>query len=391
MSLDNLSFPVSIGSITFPEVFVRMDGTGVTKFNGAGSGTVNCQYTAGPWELYNLIRNDDGTVSFQSFSFPNVFLRMDGTGVTKFNGAGAGTVNCQYTAGPWEKFNVTCACDGPANSCQGTIESNAFPNVFLRTDGTGVTKFNGAGAGTVNCQYTAGPWEKYQFGIHLNKAIVKLGDMYPTYQSDLQQYAQQIIMNIVNCTTPQDDELGQLSQFFNDVTDFSSPEPTTVSSDCALNCAGMCLSAISLVVSLMGYRTTFGNPQINSVKAAIQRVGGKFIQDIKIIASDLKATGKLKANAEQVFKLISLIWESGDILKSIVSALAGSLGWWDALKLAIVALATIAAWIATDGIALVLEIVTIGLSLVEFIQYAHGVTTNCIEGSCQLETAATSA
>ncbi len=193
----------------------------------------------------------------------------------------------------------------------------------------------------------------------------QLGNMYPTYQSDLQQYAQQIIMNIVNCTTPQDDELGQLSQLFNDVTDFSSPEPTTVSSDCALNCAGLCLSTISLGVSLIGYKPTFGNPQLNSVKGAIQRVGEKFIEDIKTIASDFKATGTLKANAKQVFKMISLIWESGDILKSIVSALAGSLGWWDALKLAIVALATIAAWVATDGIALVLEIVTIGLSLVE--------------------------
>jgi hypothetical protein len=28
------------------------------------------------------------------------------TGITRPDGAGAGTVNCQYGAGPWEKFRL---------------------------------------------------------------------------------------------------------------------------------------------------------------------------------------------------------------------------------------------------------------------------------------------
>jgi hypothetical protein len=153
----------SFQSVAFPNVFLRMDGTGVTKMTGPGGGTVNCQYTAGPWEKFNLVLQkdsagrNDGSVAIGSIAFPNVFLRMDGTGVTKMTGPGGGTVNCQYTVGPWEKFFLTPQSDGSL-----AVASIAFPNVFLRMDGTGVTKMTGPGGGTVNCQYTAGPWEKYR-------------------------------------------------------------------------------------------------------------------------------------------------------------------------------------------------------------------------------------
>jgi phospholipase C len=81
-----------------------MDGNGVIQPVGPGGGTVNCQYTAGPWEQYAVTREPGGTYTFESKNFPNVFLRLDGSGVTQPVGPGGGTVNCQYTAGPWEQF-----------------------------------------------------------------------------------------------------------------------------------------------------------------------------------------------------------------------------------------------------------------------------------------------
>ncbi|HEU0084612.1 MAG TPA: tyrosinase family protein [Bradyrhizobium sp.] len=148
---------VSIGSVQFPNVFLRMDGNGVTQPVGSGGGTVNCQYTVGPWEKFRLVPQSDGTVAIGSVQFPNVYLRMDGNGVTHPVGPGGGTVNCQYTVGPWEKFRLLPQGDGTV-----AIGSVQFPNVYLRMDGNGVTHPVGPGGGTVNCQYTVGPWEKFR-------------------------------------------------------------------------------------------------------------------------------------------------------------------------------------------------------------------------------------
>jgi hypothetical protein len=81
-----------------------MDGSGVTGPTAPGGGTVNCQGYIGPWEKFRLIPQGDGTVAISSVQFPNVYLRMDGSGVTGPVAPGGGTVNCQGYVGPWEKF-----------------------------------------------------------------------------------------------------------------------------------------------------------------------------------------------------------------------------------------------------------------------------------------------
>lgn len=73
--------PITIQSTFFPNIYLRMDGTGVTSFTGSGGGTVNCQYGTGPWTGYKVRPQADGSYAFESVAFPNVFLRMDGTGV----------------------------------------------------------------------------------------------------------------------------------------------------------------------------------------------------------------------------------------------------------------------------------------------------------------------
>jgi phospholipase C len=141
--------PIGIQSTFFQNIFVRMDGTGVTALTDNGGGQVNCQYDMGPLTTFLVHPNADGSFSFESTAFPNVFLRMDGNGVPTTM-AGGGTVNCQYTAGPWEKYIVVPQPDGSVS-----LESQAFPGICLRlVTGSGVTSATGPG-GTVNCQINA--------------------------------------------------------------------------------------------------------------------------------------------------------------------------------------------------------------------------------------------
>jgi phospholipase C len=144
-----------IQSAQFPNVYLRMEGSGVTQFLGAGGGTLNCQSGAGALETFRLERQSDGTFAIASVAFPNVYLRMDGSGITQSVGPGSGTVNCQFGVGSSEKFRLELQDDGTF-----AIASVQFPSVYLRMDGSGVKQFLAAGGGTVNCQFGIGPWEK---------------------------------------------------------------------------------------------------------------------------------------------------------------------------------------------------------------------------------------
>ena len=153
--------PITFESTAFANVFVRVDGGGVTAFPGTGGGYVNCQYTAGDFEKVRLRTQADGSFSIESVAFPNVFMRMDGTGVTSQTTNGGGAVNCQFNPGPYEKFKLRVQSDGSYS-----VESVAFPNVFLRM-GSGMTAFNGNGGGSVNCQFNASGGIHEKFKLHM--------------------------------------------------------------------------------------------------------------------------------------------------------------------------------------------------------------------------------
>ncbi|MBV9987696.1 MAG: hypothetical protein JO301_08450 [Chitinophagaceae bacterium] len=125
-----------------------MDGGNCSTTTGAGCGTVNSQFGAGPWEFVNIVANADGTVSIASVHFPNVFLRINGPG---------GIVNCQWTAGPWEKFTLVTNSDGTVS-----LATTAFSQVYyLKLDPSTVTKFNPAGWNTVSCGTTLDSTAKF--------------------------------------------------------------------------------------------------------------------------------------------------------------------------------------------------------------------------------------
>jgi hypothetical protein len=78
-----------------------------------------------PLSLTDLAALGDTPVTILSTYFANVYLRMDGTGVTAVTGPGGGTVNCAYNVGAWEQFRVRPQIDGSY-----AFESVAFPNVM---------------------------------------------------------------------------------------------------------------------------------------------------------------------------------------------------------------------------------------------------------------------
>jgi hypothetical protein len=97
--------PITIRSTYFSNVYLRMDGTGVAAPANAGGGMVNCQYgVPDAREKFKVHPQADGSVSLESLAFPGVYLRMDGTGMTSFNGVTSKSSSSRWTARRW-------ACD----------------------------------------------------------------------------------------------------------------------------------------------------------------------------------------------------------------------------------------------------------------------------------------
>ena len=157
MSIPNGTY--TFESVQFPGVYLRMDGSGVSSPSGSGGGVVNCQFGVQSYEKFKLNCIGNCTYSIESTAFPGVYLRMDGNGVTKFTGPGGGVVNGQFKVASYERFNLIYT-DGDQYSF--SVESAHFPGVYLRMDGSGVTEFTGPGGGVVNCQFGALPYEKFR-------------------------------------------------------------------------------------------------------------------------------------------------------------------------------------------------------------------------------------
>lgn len=153
-----LWFNKAIGSTAFTNVFLRMNGSGVTQHLTTGGGIVNCQFGHLDFEAFDIIpvgmapslaiNAGQKTIPFavRSREF-GTFLRMDGSEVTQFVVGGSGTVNCQFDVGTSEVFNFV-----PRGE-QFFIRSVQFRQANLRMDGSGVSVGTANGGGKVNCQF----------------------------------------------------------------------------------------------------------------------------------------------------------------------------------------------------------------------------------------------
>lgn len=156
---------VSISSAAYSSLFLRMDGTGVTRPLESGGGTVNCQHTVDSYGKFVITKQSEEIYTIGSVQFPNVLLRMDGTGLTQPSPPGGGIVNCQSIADPAGVFamvgpNEQFVIRKQPNDTY-TIESVHSPNIFLRMVDTGFTQPDSGGV--VNCQYTVAGRHEYYF------------------------------------------------------------------------------------------------------------------------------------------------------------------------------------------------------------------------------------
>jgi len=166
---------VVIQSVAFPNVFLRMDGGSGTvncQYYEQPGGLYQFNYPIpdiGNDEVFELIplaeiEGGYGGYEIRSLSSPQAFLRIDGSNVTQYDVAGSGTVNCQYYSpgsypqyysSDYEHVNIGSYYPSPwfTEPVYYYIQSARFQNSFLRIDGSNVMQFGVTGSGTVNCQY----------------------------------------------------------------------------------------------------------------------------------------------------------------------------------------------------------------------------------------------
>ena len=62
----NFSKPMLIQSVAFKDVFLRMDGKGISTACGAGAGKVNCQRSMAPTGAFKVQKQTNGCLLYTS-------------------------------------------------------------------------------------------------------------------------------------------------------------------------------------------------------------------------------------------------------------------------------------------------------------------------------------
>ncbi|MDT3321944.1 hypothetical protein Q4Q52_19610 [Shewanella sp. SP1S2-4] len=383
------TFPVMIRSNQFPQCLLRMSGQDSPQFNGDGFGTVNCQADQNdpdknPWEIFNAIRNGDGTVSFESMAFPSNYLRMAGEASPVFNGNGFGTVNCQASIGPWEKFNVAVLSDSVSGVLT-SIESNAFPSNYLRMAGEQSPSFNGAGFGTVNCQASVGPYEQFHLGAVLKESVETLEQWFPNSQPTPAQI-EKLVAAIITGQQPSNVEMQATTemQSFLTLTENESVAIEAIDleaiSPCTKSIATFCIDVLLLALQLASIRIMRTD---SMVKAAVQALGAEAVGLERLITGISSASTTLK-KATLIFQFISQLFNIG-FIKGVIKTIVNGLSWFGAIVAAVSFIATVVAWISTDGVLLIAQIVLVGTGLAAIIADAVAVGTNCGSKGCNVE------
>ncbi len=392
-STDNVfpsQFPVLIRSDYFKQVLLRMAGVENPSFQGSGFGTVNCQFDQGdqnqnPWEQFSAIRNDDGTVSFESLSFPSNFLRMAGVSNPSFHGAGFGTVNCQASIGPYEKFKINVLSQA-ANGVQVAIESNQFASNFLRVDGGSNPHFQGSGFGTVNCQATVGAYEKLHLGALLDDSVDTLVQWFSPDNPPTQAQIDELITAIITGTTPpapqheaweflqlQDHEQASL-----DAIDLDSISP------CNLAIATACIDFLLMVMSMIGIYIVRNDAMI---KAAVQALG-KNASGLEITLTSLANASIIPRQAVLLFNFLNKLFNIS-FLKGVIKTLVNGFSWLTVAIVAVTFIAQVTAWIVTAGGAMIAQYIIMGTAIATSVAalLADIVTVGkkCSSGECELQ------
>ena len=144
----------TIASVQFPGVYLQMDGEGVTHTR-PGQGILTIGHGGGPLDQFKIApppASGPYITTIQSAAYPDVYMRMDGTGLSpsKLNG---GIVNKNKGVGAYEMFIIRKQPDDTV-----AIESQAFPGIFLRL----VKAQHPGPTAVVNCSFGVGENEKFR-------------------------------------------------------------------------------------------------------------------------------------------------------------------------------------------------------------------------------------
>jgi hypothetical protein len=123
--------------------------------------------------------------------------------------------------------------------------------------------------------------------------------------------------------------------------------------ECEKAIAFVIFDVICLAVGGVGLRSGVSSEDVEAIAKAAKPVLSELEASIAEIAN---SGASVTDRAWAVFKILKAIW-SGDCLGAVVSAFVSSLSWYDALLYGVTAMATILAFVATDGVALVGEVV----------------------------------
>jgi hypothetical protein len=126
-------------------------------------------------------------------------------------------------------------------------------------------------------------------------------------------------------------------------------------SACQIAIGTVVFDAVCLAVGGYGLRAS-ANP---NVFAAMGQAIAPVASKLEAVIATMSAAGATKADlAWGVFKILKTIY-SGGSLGAVFSAFKNSLTWWNALLFGITGIATIIAFIATDGLAFAAEVVIV--------------------------------
>ena len=151
-----------------PTVYLHMDGTGLSASRKTGGSVyagfandVDDTFKIFPIKQSSSNKPSTQLVAIRSGTQENIYLRLDGTGVTSYLLRGGGTASCSFGIddGALETFHMEIEADG-----QVAFRSTSFNNVYLRLDHWHV-KVPGD-RGQVNAQFGKFTLETNHFGAY---------------------------------------------------------------------------------------------------------------------------------------------------------------------------------------------------------------------------------
>lgn len=374
-------FPVMIRSNEYPKCLLRMSGESHPVFSEIGFGTVNCQIDQhsaknNPLELFNAIRNKDGTVSFESQAFEKNYLRMAGDKSPKFNFEGFGKVNCQASIGTLEKFNVAVISD-TAQGVLCSIESNAYPSNYLRIAGETSPVFNFNGFGKVNCQASVGSLERLHLGAVIEQSVDTLKNWFPEHKPTKAE-VEELVASIItgkpqNAKNLQpESNLSKLLQLSNEETQAIDTVDLDTISPCTKSVAIFCVDAILLALQVASIYITRTDKM---VKAAVGALDNNATQLRKIITA-YKNASTLPRRGTLLFQFISQAFNVG-FIKGIIKTIVSGFSWFGSIVAAVSFIATLLAWFSTGGVLFIAQVILVTTAIAALTNDAIAVVNDC--------------